>query len=131
MDTIGKRIEALLKARGIKKTEAAQRLNVSSAFISMVCKGDSGISDRTIADICREFDVSEDWLRTGEGEMFIQLTPDEERLKFLAELVKGETDPEVLAFVDALGKAPRDQLKTIMEFVLSVAEEYRKNNPDA
>ena len=113
------------------QTEFAQKIGLSQNYVWMIERGDRCPSDRTIADICREFDVSEDWLRTGEGEMFIQLTPDEERLKFLAELVKGETDPEVLAFVDALGKAPRDQLKTIMEFVLSVAEEYKKNNPDA
>ena len=31
-------------------------------------------SDRTIADICREFNINENWLRTGEGEMRIQLT---------------------------------------------------------
>lgn len=70
MDTIGERIEQVLKASGIKKIEAARRLNVSSAFITQLCKGDSGASDRTISDICREFGVDEVWLRHGEGEMF-------------------------------------------------------------
>ena len=125
------RIKLLRKKLELTQTEFAQKIGLSQNYVWMIERGDRCPSDRTIADICREFDVSEDWLRTGEGEMFIQLTPDEERLKFLAELVKGETDPEVLAFVDALGKAPRDQLKTIMEFVLSVAEEYKKNIPDA
>lgn len=128
---MNKRIKFLRKKLEMTQTEFAQKIGLSQNYVWMIERGDRCPSDRTIADICREFDVSEDWLRTGEGEMFIQLTPDEERLKFLAELVKGETDPEVLAFVDALGKAPRDQLKTIMEFVLSVAEEYKKNIPDA
>ena len=70
METIGDRIEQVLKASGIKKIEAARRLNVSSAFITQLCKGDSGASDRTISDICREFGVDEVWLRHGEGEMF-------------------------------------------------------------
>ena len=70
METIGERIEQVLKASGIKKIEAARRLNVSSAFITQLCKGDSGASDRTISDICREFGVDEVWLRNGEGEMF-------------------------------------------------------------
>lgn len=30
------------------------------------------ITDRILYDICREFNVNEFWLRTGEGEMFIQ-----------------------------------------------------------
>ena len=70
METIGERIEQVLKASGIKKIEAARRLNVSSACITQLCKGDSGASDRTISDICREFGVDEVWLRHGEGEMF-------------------------------------------------------------
>lgn len=70
METIGERIEQVLKVSGLKKIEAARRLNVSSAFITQLCKGDSGASDRTISDICREFGVDEVWLRHGEGEMF-------------------------------------------------------------
>lgn len=129
--TINERIAEVVKSSGLTKSAFAKRINISQPSLSQIIGKITNPSNQTVAAICREFDVSEDWLRTGEGEMFIQLTPDEERLKFLAELVKGETDPEVLAFVDALGKAPRDQLKTIMEFVLSVAEEYKKNNPDA
>ena len=34
-------------------------------------------SDRTISDICREFNVHEEWLRNGIGEMFLDFTKDE------------------------------------------------------
>ena len=34
--------------------------------------GERGISNQAILSICREFNVSERWLRTGEGEMFEQ-----------------------------------------------------------
>lgn len=130
MNTIGSRIEEVLKAFGIKKTEAAQRLNVSSAFISMVCKGDSGISDRTIADFCREFRVREEWLRTGEGEMYLQLTPDQERAAFLSAVISGESSPEVNAFIDALKATSNDDLKTVIDFVAKVYEAHRKNTAD-
>ena len=43
-------------------------------------------SDRTIADICREFNVSEHWLRTGEGEMFIQLSEDADFIQIITEI---------------------------------------------
>lgn len=36
----------------------------------MLEKGERAPSDRTIMDICREFNVNEHWLRTGEGEMY-------------------------------------------------------------
>ena len=78
MDAINERIGKCIEALGIKKTHFANRLNVSQAFISQLTKGASSPSDRTIADICREFNVNEIWLRTGEGEMFTQMSRTDE-----------------------------------------------------
>ena len=69
MKEMNERISTIIEASGIKKTVFADRLNVSQAFVSQLCSGVKQPSDRTIADICREFNVNEDWLRTGEGEM--------------------------------------------------------------
>ena len=71
METINTRIAALIRESGKTKTEWAGRLNVTPQFMSSLCNGKKSPSDRTIADICREFHVSEAWLRTGEGEMFV------------------------------------------------------------
>ena len=64
------RIQAIIKAVGLKKIEFAKRLRLSAPYISELCSGKTFPSDRTISDICREFNISETWLRTGEGEMF-------------------------------------------------------------
>lgn len=49
----------------------ARAIGVSPAYISKLKNCPDRVpSDRTISDICREFGVSEVWLRTGEGEMF-------------------------------------------------------------
>ena len=69
MQTFQDRLRSLIDALGITKTKFAEDLHVSSAFVSMLCSGKSLPSDRTIADICRKYNVSETWLRTGEGEM--------------------------------------------------------------
>lgn len=42
----------------------------SRAHISSLENGSRNITDRIINDVCREYSVSEKWLRTGEGEMF-------------------------------------------------------------
>lgn len=64
------RIAKIIDVIGLKKIEFAKRLGISAPFASELCTGAKKPSDRTIADICREFNVSEDWLRTGKGEMF-------------------------------------------------------------
>ena len=58
----------------------------------MIEKGDRVPSGRTIADICREFNVNEDWLRTGEGSMFVESNEDEEITKFLGDILSDQPD---------------------------------------
>ena len=87
METIGMRMMQAIDALGINKSEFARKINVTPAYISKLSKRlESVPSDRTIADICREFGVSETWLRTGEGEMFLPVDADEELAQVLAEI---------------------------------------------
>lgn len=87
MSEINTRIAAVIQASGLTKTAFAERVKVSQQHISRLAK-DGTPSDRTILDICREFDVSERWLRTGEGEMFVQLSREEEITKFAMEIIR-------------------------------------------
>ena len=85
---IGLRVAAALKQSGCTQSEFARRINVSQAMISLMCKGRTGVSDRTISDICREFGVDEHWLRTGEGEMLRRVSEGEALAAQLGELLR-------------------------------------------
>ena len=91
MTTVNERIKAIMQALGMTNTAFADRLNVSQSFVSKIAAGRSIPSDRTISDICREFHVSESWLRNGEGEMFVRLSREEELAKYAAQVL---TDPD-------------------------------------
>lgn len=93
IEPINLRIKKLIEVLNIRKTAFADKINVSQSFVSQLCYGASQPSDRTVANICREFNVSETWLRTGEGEMFIQLNEDQELLEVLADLQVDEDNP--------------------------------------
>ena len=92
METINDRIAWCIKDAGIKKAEFARRLNLSQPFVSELCSGKNNPSDRTIADICREFNISETWLRTGEGEPHIQRDEDAEWQEVLAQITVSDDD---------------------------------------
>ena len=92
METINERIAWGIKDAGIKKAEFARRLNLSQPFVSELCSGKNNPSDRTIADICREFNISELWLRTGEGEPHIQRDEDEEFLEVMEQIHMSDDD---------------------------------------
>lgn len=74
METINDRISAVVKKSGLTKTAFAKKINLSQSFVSNICAGVSSPSDRTIADICKVFNVNESWLRTGNGEMFVSVS---------------------------------------------------------
>ncbi len=86
METISQRISRCIEESGLTKTAFAERLNVSQPFISQLASGNKIPSDRTIADICREFNISEHWLRTGEGEMRIKLSADADFIRVMTEI---------------------------------------------
>ena len=106
---MNERIKKILEELGLKKVEFAERLHISRPYASELCSGAKAPSDRTISDICREFGVREAWLRTGEGEMFVQETQSEQVAAFLADLTKDDSDTFKKRFVEMLaGLSPAD-----------------------
>ena len=78
MSELSDRIAKCVKVSGLTQAAFAKRINISAAFISYLCSGKKTPRERTMLDICREFRVDEQWLKTGEGEMFPPENPDEE-----------------------------------------------------
>lgn len=90
---MNERISLIRKEAGLTQEEFGTRIGgLSRNYIWMVEKGDRTPSDRTIADICREFGVSETWLRTGEGEMFLQLSEDAEFMRVCEQINMSDDD---------------------------------------
>lgn len=67
------RIALVRKELGYKQDDFAEKIGLTKNFISLIETGKREPSDRTIKDICREFNVNEEWLRNGTGEMFIEM----------------------------------------------------------
>ena len=79
--------------------------------------------------ICREFDVNETWLRTGEGEMFIAKTPGDEISAFVGDILRGEPDFRQ-RFIAVLSRMTMDEWKLLEHKVLELAEEIKEAGPD-
>lgn len=93
MNGINERIARCIDESHITKTAFAKRINVSQSHISRLAAGETQPSDRTIADICREFNVNEEWLRTGNGEMYIKKLPTDEVAEYVETLLDNPDDP--------------------------------------
>lgn len=107
------RILELRKSLGLSQEQFASKLSLSRNFLSLVEKGDRGISDRTVSDICRIFNVNETWLRTGEGQMINPLTREAEIAQLVLSLADGPEDTIVLKMARLLPKLTTEQIEAI------------------
>lgn len=126
MSEINSRISAVIHASGLTKTAFAGRLNISQSHISKITNGDSIPSDRTIVDICREFGVSEHWLRTGEGEMFVRLSREEEITKFAMSIVRNPDSEFQRRFISVLAQLTPEQWKLMEQMAHQLLDEGSK-----
>ncbi len=63
------RIKELRKTFGLTQQKFADRLGLKRQTIAAYEIGNIEPSESTLLLICKEFNVNEDWLRTGDGEM--------------------------------------------------------------
>lgn len=115
------RIARVIDISGLKKVEFAKRIGVSAPFVSELCTGAKKPSDRTIADICREFGINELWLRTGAGDMTTELSRDEEIARILSSaIVSNATARDRL--IRALARLPDEAFPMIEKIILEAAK---------
>jgi transcriptional regulator with XRE-family HTH domain len=116
--SLGKRLESLIKTLNMKKGEFADKAGISQSLISNVIAGKNGASKSTINLICITYNVSREWLINGQGSMFNE-KPDIDRL-YLSPIIE-----EMLKLYDRL--LP-DTQKTVREYIYEMYElqELRK-----
>lgn len=129
METMADRISMIIRDREKTKTAFAERINVSQAFVSQMCSGVKIPSDRTIADICREFNVNEDWLRTGRGDPYIQLSRDEELAQFFGEMMKGEDPDFRRRLLSVMSRLTTDEWALLERMAWKLVDELQQEQP--
>lgn len=82
------RFKEVRNALNIKQGDFAKELAISQGHASDIENGRKTVSDRAIEIISLKYNVNADWLRTGEGEMFEQLTDQQKAMKYTATLLK-------------------------------------------
>lgn len=99
------RIAQIIEAEKITRAAFAKKIGVSAPFITQLCNGDANPSTRTIADICREFNIRREWLETGEGPM--KLPEADEDLDYINRLL-ADDDAETVRFIKKFLRAYND-----------------------
>lgn len=107
--------------------EFAEKINVSRSNFGNIETGRISVTDRVISDICTTFSVSEEWLRTGQGDMMRET--DETLFTAFARRYDLSADEQAVArYLLSLSSAERQH---ILHYVLKIADALRGNVPES
>lgn len=107
----------LRKLLNLSQQAFGEKIKLSKSAISTIEKGTRGITDRTIELVCTQFDVNEEWLRTGEGDIFKK--PDN-LLELLGFEITSMSDMEI-EFLTNFLKLPQDKRKLAISYLQALA----------
>ena len=113
--TIGERIKMVRKNAGLSRTAFAERLGATRGVITNLEGEKTELNEPFMRLICKEFNVSEEWLRTGEGEMMQKLTRNQEIAEFLGRIMKDPDDAPRKRFISIISKLDVEEWKLLDE----------------
>lgn len=125
---MNERIKLIRKSSGLTQTAFGERIGVKG---NTVTGWESGIrvpSDAVINLICREFNVDEKWLRTGEGEMLKPISRDAEIAAFMGDIMRGEDADFRRRLVAVLARLDVAEWELLEKMALKLAEEAKKED---
>jgi transcriptional regulator with XRE-family HTH domain len=111
--TVNQRVKQIRKTLKLTQHDFAKVLAVSGGLIACIETQERVVNDRTIKQICDSFSVNPQWIRTGEGDIFVQ--KDDTKLK------------KLLALFTSLQPQYQDFIFNAMDFFLKMQEKVGQN----
>ena len=115
-----KRLKKIRKELDMTQQEFADGIGIARGNISAYEVGKNAPSDAVISLICTKYNVNEKWLRTGEGEMFIELSRSDEIAQFVGQLMTEEDDSFKKRLVSGLAALDDIGWKVLESFLDSI-----------
>ena len=116
------RILKIRKDSKLTQEDFGLRLNLTKNYISLIETGNRIPSDRTISDICREFNVNEDWLKNGTGDMYKE--KDGSFSELLVELEDSDDD-FIKSLITVYMGLDEDSKSALRKIAKGMAEKYK------
>lgn len=123
------RIKALRKALSLNQTAFGSKIGVKQSAVAAYESGSRTPLDSVIVSICREFGVNERWLRTGEGEMLMHLSREEEIMRFAATVIRDPSSEFQRQALAVLARLTPEQWQLMEEMARKLLQEQTADSP--
>ncbi|WP_333697813.1 helix-turn-helix domain-containing protein [Bacteroides congonensis] len=126
MSTVNERLKSLRISLGMNQKDFGERIEVAQTYLSQIEKGDRPVTDKISKIVCLQNwngkSVNEEWFLTGNGEMFVPETKDEQITRLLSDVLKKENSDFKRRLVTALSKLDDTGWKYLEDFIDSISE---------
>lgn len=117
---MNERIRKLREYLGLTMEEFGRRIGINRSSVSNIESGRREPSDQTIRSICREFEVNENWLLNGKGNVFLKES--ESIMQSFAR--KYELNQLEYLVLDEYLNLDHEQRKSIFDFVTDIFQKF-------
>lgn len=124
------RIKELRTFLELSQAEFGAKISVNQSTIAGYENGSRVPMDAVVNSICREFNVSETWLRTGEGEMFLPRSRDDQIASFVGDVMRDQEPDFRRRFIAALTKFSPDDWAALERMLLILSKEMDKEEKE-
>ena len=118
------RLKELRKHLNLNQSDFGKKIGITASAVSRLESGEIGFTEQTVKSICREFNVSYDWLKYGDGEMFLNL-PETLVDEVVVEYGLDDSDRSILLGYLSLTPQEREILKKSLRQLLDYGDDHR------
>lgn len=119
---MNERLKALRKHLDLTMESFGSRIGLTKSMISRMESGALVPTDRTVLSICQTFGVNEQWLRTGEGEMFLE----DDKSILARMLLQYDISPKEQAILSAYLKLSAEDRAAILRYLDNLVQELTR-----
>ena len=121
------RIKKIRKEVKLTQVQFGEKIGVKGNTVTNYESGLRTPTDAVIKSICREFNVDENWLRTGEGEMFLPVLEEDEMALYVSELLEDEEDNPLYTIIKEVMHTYSELSPKSQEVIRDAAEKLLDN----
>ena len=104
----------------LTQQEFSDSLKISRSNMGNIEIGRIAVTDRVVCDICEKFNINEEWLRTGNGSMYIELSKEEYISIFIGNIIKDKEDSFKKRYVAMLSKLDEDGWEALEKVAITM-----------
>lgn len=130
--TQGERVKEIRKALGLTLEKFGNEIGLKKNSVSQIENGVNELTEANLMAICRADWhgnlVNENWLRTGDGKMFLSMTRSDELAKMTTDLFKGEESSFKSRLILALSKLDENEWAVLEKIAKELENGLKKKD---